>query len=192
MKTQQLYTGAARKLGDDLASKVGRSMMIHGPPRLSMQEQFENKPIPSLPYQNPSESSTPAFAKMVASADAGSSFATRKLVNDIRMGAKDGKALTWGKDRRPFGAQPAGVMNPIAGTVPTAHVRTEPIHMMHRGGDRNHTRTPFHPGAPVGGFSKPTSLFQAERMANSAAFQRDAGFTPLASDPLHRRSIRMH
>ena len=49
MKTQKLYTGSVRNVHDALTRKVGRIMMMHGPPRLSLQDQKENKPIPTMP-----------------------------------------------------------------------------------------------------------------------------------------------
>lgn len=49
MKTQQLYTGAVRKMQAGLKQRVGTSMIMHGPPRLSVQDQRENKPMPDLP-----------------------------------------------------------------------------------------------------------------------------------------------
>ncbi len=48
MKTQQLYTSSVRKMQEGLKQKVGTSMIMHGPPRLSVQEQRENKPLPDL------------------------------------------------------------------------------------------------------------------------------------------------
>ena len=133
MKTQKLYTKQARQRGDELASKVGRSMMIHGPPRLSLQEQFENKPIPRVPQIREHEQAVGRLHARSAHADGNSLFATRKKVTDLRAAQQAWTPQTWaaamGPGRPPLGMQRAGVMNPIANSVPTVHVRPQPIHM---------------------------------------------------------------
>ncbi len=58
MKTQQLYTSSVRKMQEGLKQKVGSSMIMHGPPRLSVQEQRENKPLPDLSEYKSDNSST--------------------------------------------------------------------------------------------------------------------------------------
>lgn len=91
MKTQQLYTGAVRKMQEGLKQKVGTSMIMHGPPRLSVQEQRENKPLPDLSEYKSDKSSM------------AQSTTTRQKIADI---SGDQPKLRWKAGEKPRSSVP--------------------------------------------------------------------------------------
>jgi len=94
LKTQQLYTGSARQMQSALASKLSRSMLFHGPPALSLQDQKENKPLPEIPVQIKNF----ADKKMDD---------TRKKISDIGQDPKPQN------ETKPRSDAPSGAMNPV-------------------------------------------------------------------------------
>ena len=136
MKTQKIYTGSARNVRDALSRKVGRTMMMHGPPSLSLQDQKENKPIPKMPMPTGGHATRQHF-------EGNTLFTTRGKVSELS------KALN--------------SEIPNVGPLPLTSKRgTENgVHLKRFNNVKNHNHPPF-----LVEPSRPNSLIEAERMAN--------------------------
>ena len=97
IKTEQLYSRTARGAEEDLARRVGRATMYHGPARLNPQDLIENKPLPQLPTGG-KNAPTPSPASL---------FLTRKKITDMSNEAKP----QWEEGRKPRTQTPHGVTN---------------------------------------------------------------------------------
>lgn len=158
LKTQQLYTGSARQMQGALANKLSKTMLFHGPPALSLQDQKENKPLPEIPVQ-------------IKDFPDKNKDGTRKKISEIGQDPKPKDDVKIRSDVS------SGVMNPVNGAKQSTGKK--PLHLK-KAAVKNVAKRPISlvkkekeddnafstPASILQDNEAPTSIVHAQRMAN--------------------------